>query len=178
MNDKVDNLFIIIGEVDTHNVTCVKMLLENNGIVHLVYTTQTKYKADLLKAALAKLNITVKPVELGDSSADGYKIRNKIKEKIKPLAGRIGIDYTNVANYVAAHIMACATEVELDFNTELPLLMCVHKGKMLIENDRNRKTFSTPIEEEMIVETPNQEKKEKWVSPPNRDSTGNRVRPY
>ena len=159
---KVNHLFLMIGEADVHNYLSARLLLRDKGTVHLVHTTQTKRRADLLKAELDKVDITVKQVELGNSSADGYKIRQKIKEKVKSIIKtdgvRIGFDYTNVSSYVAAHIMGCATEVETDFNTELPLLVCASSSTLLIEDDNYRKTRSYESPELFLAETPYQEK--------------------
>lgn len=145
---KVDHLFLLVGENPLPNYVAARLLLEDTGTVHLVYTTQTKKRADLLKAELTKLNITVKPVELGDSSADGCKIRNKIKENIKTpkgkllLEGRIGLNYTGGTKAMAVHAYQIFVELELD-DAVFSYLDSI-KLQMCIEDINNKKTASIP----------------------------------
>jgi hypothetical protein len=141
---KVDHLFLLIGENPLPNYVAARLLLENGGTVHLVYTTQTKKRADLLKTELTKLNITVKPLELGDSSADGYKIRNKIKEKIKPLVGRIGLNYTGGTKAMAVHAYQAFVEKIDDLENPVFSYLDSIKLQICIEDINNNKIIPIP----------------------------------
>jgi hypothetical protein len=162
---KVDHLFVLVGENPLPNYVAARLLLHDGGTVHLVYTTKTKKPADFLGTELKKLkelniNITVKRVELGSSWADGYDIRKKIQDKIRPkgkppLEGRIGLNYTGGTKAMAVHAYQALLELNLPtpiFNSslglELPNPVFTYldsiKLQMCIDDNENRKTISVP----------------------------------
>jgi hypothetical protein len=162
---KVDHLFVLVGDNPLPNYVAARLLLHDGSTVHLVYTTRTKKRADLLEAELKKskelnINITVKRVELGISWADGYDIRKKIQDKIRPkgkppLQGRIGLNYTGGTKAMAVHAYQALLELNLPtsiFNSSLELelpnpvfsYLDSIKLQMCIDDNENRKTISVP----------------------------------
>ncbi|MGB7712169.1 MAG: DUF1887 family CARF protein [Microcoleus sp.] len=144
---KVNHLFLLVGENPLPNYVAARLLLESGGTVHLVYTTQTKPRADLLEQELKKLNIAVKPVELGDAAADGKKIRQKIKDKIQPkgkppLNGRIGLNYTGGTKAMAVH--AYQTLIELELAAPVFSYLDSIKLQMCIDDNENETTIAIP----------------------------------
>lgn len=162
---KVDHLFVLVGDNPLPNYVAARLLLYDDGTVHLVYTTKTKKRADLLETQLKKLkefniNITVKRIELGSAWADGYDIRKKIQEKIRPkgkppLEGRIGLNYTGGTKAMAVHAYQALLELNLptpilnsSLGLELPNPVFSYldsiKLQMCIDDNENRKTIAVP----------------------------------
>lgn len=144
---KVNHLFLLVGENPLPNYVAARLLLESGGTVHLVYTTKTKKRADILEQELKKLNIAVKPVELGEAAADGQKIRQKIKDKIlpkgkPPLNGRIGLNYTGGTKAMAVH--AYQTLIELELSKPVFSYLDSIKLQMCIDDNENETTIAIP----------------------------------
>lgn len=147
---KVDHLFVLIGENPLPNYVAARLLLHDGGTVHLVYTTQTKRRADLLERELKKVkeqHTTVKRIELGASWANGHDIRKKIQDKIRPkgkpaLEGRIGLNYTGGTKAMAVH--AYQALLEIDLPNSVFSYLDSSKLQMCIDDNENRKTISVP----------------------------------
>jgi hypothetical protein len=104
---KVDHLFLLVGENPLPNYIAGKLLVREDGIIYLVYSTRTKPEHDNLVKVLQSEGFKTQPVPLGKSEADGNEIQSQInkvlKPKHQPISGRIGLNYTGGTKAMAVH---------------------------------------------------------------------------
>lgn len=107
---KVKHLFLLVGENPLPNYVAAMKLLENGGIVYLVYTNQTLSQKTLLQNALKNQDFSSKPVALDKDKTDNnksnaHRIYTKVKEDAEkiPTNERIGLHYTGGTNTMAVH---------------------------------------------------------------------------
>lgn len=104
---KVDHLFLLIGENPLPNYVAAKLLVNKDGTVYLVHTTDTYETANNLKIILIQEDNNFKDVELislGDYESDAHHISTEISKKLAKLSnGIIGLNYTGGTKAMSAH---------------------------------------------------------------------------
>ena len=147
---QVKHLFLLVGENALPNYVAARLLLENNGTVYLVHTTKTKEPTNLLKKQLkvSEINLNVELVPLGSAEADGYTIKQKIKDKIQlkgkaTLQGRVGLNYTGGTKAMAVH----AYQAVLELNLTEPVFSYLDSRtlQMCIDDQEQNKTLTIPV---------------------------------
>ncbi|MEH1820099.1 MAG: DUF1887 family CARF protein [Nostoc sp.] len=106
-NNKVDHLFLLIGENPLPNYVTANLLLKKGGTPYLVHTTGTETQAKRLKNILDNKPIGLQPaqlISLGKYESDAYHIQDEIRRKIQSLKnGKIGLNYTGGTKAMAVH---------------------------------------------------------------------------
>lgn len=103
---QVDHLFLLIGENPLPNYVAARLLLQQGGTPHLVYTTGTERPAKRLQKILDSeltgfQNSQLVPLE--EYESDAYQIQARIQEALKDLNGKVGLNYTGGTKAMAVH---------------------------------------------------------------------------
>lgn len=103
---QVDHLFLLIGENPLPNYVAARLLLQQGGTPHLVYTTGTKEPAKRLQKILDR-ELTgfqkAQLVPLEEYESDAYQIQIRIQKAVKDLNGQVGLNYTGGTKAMAVH---------------------------------------------------------------------------
>jgi hypothetical protein len=102
---QVDHLFLLIGGNALPNCVAALELLRSNGTAYLIHTQFSKAQADRL-ANVLRDRPDLKPaklIDLGDSQAEAFAIRQQIQPIAKTLTGKIGLNYTGGTKAMSVH---------------------------------------------------------------------------
>lgn len=103
---KVDHLFLLIGENPLPNYVAARLLLNQGGTPHLVYTTHTEKQAKRLQTILSSEPIGLKTaqlVSLNEYESDAFQIIKAISSRLNIKNGKIGLNYTGGTKAMAVH---------------------------------------------------------------------------
>ena len=138
-NQKVDHLFLLIGENPLPNYVAAKILLESGGKPYLVYTEHTEDAANKLQEILGTTKN--ERVSLERNESNGFEIQELIKKKVREIQKQqpnhsFGLNYTGGTKAMAVHAYQAFLNLGLEPKPKFSYLD-PRSLKMLIDQKTN-----------------------------------------
>ena len=133
---QANHLFILVGGNPLPCFVAARLLVKQDGIIYLVYSTTTKIYANALASMFPK-NILL---PLDDNERKPDKIAEKIRDNSKDLSGIIGLHYTGGTKVMAVHSYQTLLTTQPD-----TIFSYLDPHRLEICFERRRKPFGYPI---------------------------------